>query len=89
MLKSEYITTADQVFADLEQMQDPFYLDAQVINALKCSLIRGEKLQDMAVSGVPVQIFHSADGYDVCYQDRVLSLTVVERQIVDFVLRKR
>ena len=82
--KSDYIMKADMVYRNLEEAENDLYEESVVIDRFKCMLARREEIEDFCTAGICVSVFESADGYELCYGDRRIALTVYEERIVDF-----
>ncbi len=82
--KSDYIMKADMVYRNLEEAEKDLYEESVVIDRFKCMLARREEIENFCTEGICVSVFESADGYELCYGDRRIALTVYEERIVDF-----
>lgn len=86
--KTDYIIKANSVYLNLEEYEKVFRLEALIINHIKCLLVRNETLDDFMIDGVYVSVYGHNDEYDLYFHDYVISITVYEKQIVDFVIKR-
>lgn len=87
-VKSDYILKANSVYYNLKENETIFAKEAMVINHAKCILVRNEELEDFMIDGIYVRVYRNSNGYDMHFDGHVLSITVYEKQIVDFVLKR-
>lgn len=88
MAKSDYIYKANTIYSDLKEMNDFFYMESQVINYVKCLLLRNEEIEDFNVAGIDVLVYSTDSGYELCFDDYVIEIEVCDKQIVNFEVRK-
>ena len=86
--KTDYIIKANSVYLNLEEYEKVFRLEAMIMNHIKCLLVRNEALEDFMIDGVYVSVYGHNDEYDLYFHDYVISITVYEKQIVDFVIKR-
>ena len=86
-LKSDYILKADQVYANLEEYQEIFEAEAEVIDVFKCLLARNEEINDFCTDGICVSVFQNGNDYELFFLDYEMSVSVYEKQIIDFRVR--
>ena len=86
--KADYIYKADTIFKKLEEYEELFEAEAQVLTYAKCSLIREDTLDDFVVSGIYVSVYNSADGYDLYFLDYIMEINVYDKQIVNFTVKR-
>lgn len=84
--KSDYIIKADQVYANLQKAEEDFEAEAYVIDTFKCMLARREEITDFYTNGISVSVYQTTNGYELCYLNYILDVTVYEERIVDFSL---
>lgn len=87
-VKSDYILKANSVYYNLKENETVFEREAMVINHAKCILVRNEELEDFMIDGIYVRVYRNSSGYDMHFDGYLLSITVYEKQIVDFVLKR-
>ncbi|MBR5341334.1 MAG: hypothetical protein IK151_05345 [Erysipelotrichaceae bacterium] len=87
--KSDYIMKADIVYQNLQEYEEIFESEALVINHLKCLLLREEDIDDFNVEGINVNVYNSSDGYQLFFENYVMEVSVYEKQIVSFSVKKQ
>ena len=87
--KSDYIMKADIVYQNLQEYEEIFESEALVINHLKCLLLREEDIDDFNVEGIIVNVYNSSDGYQLFFENYVMEVSVYEKQIVSFSVKKQ
>lgn len=87
-MKSDYIASANKVYFNLKEYEDILQKEIQVINYVKCRLLRDEALEDFCVDGVAVAIYGKGDVYDLYFDVYRLRIAVYEKQIVSSVLER-
>jgi len=86
--KADYIYKADTIFKKLEEYEELFEAEAQVLTYAKCVLIREDTLDDFVASGMYVSVYNSADGYDLYFLDYIMEINVYDKQIVNFTVKR-
>ena len=84
--KSEYIIGANEVYIRLNDFKEMFYLEARIIDTVKCLLVQGEELEDFYVDGYLVSVYRSGDNYSLYFDKYCIEIEVYEKQIIDFVV---
>lgn len=87
-LKADYIYSANTVFSNLQDYQEIFEIEANIIDYCKCLLVQGESLSDFYMCGQDILVYESSDGYDLYFDEYKLRLDVYDKQIVGFKLQK-
>jgi len=80
---------ADIVYQNLKEYEEIFESEALVINHLKCLLLREEDIDDFNVNGINVSVYNSSDGYQLFFENYVMEVSVYEKQIVSFSVKKQ
>lgn len=83
-LKADYIYKANSIYKKLQDFEDVFEIEANIINYAKCVIVHDEPLTDFGVMGVYVSVYETSKGYDLYYLDYIMNLNVYDRQIIDF-----
>ena len=86
-VKSDYIYSANTVYQNLREMEDAFYEEAQVVNYVKCVLLRNEELDDFYIGGVVASVYKKGDSYSIYFDKYVLDLDTYGKQIIDINLK--
>ena len=85
--KSDYIIKADQVYRNLEEYEEIFEAEAEVIDTFKCMLARTEEISDFCTDGICVSVYRNGNDYELFFLDYEMSVSVYEKQIIDFKVR--
>lgn len=85
--KSDYIIKADQVYRNLEEYEEIFEAEAEVIDTFKCMLVRNEEISDFCTDGICVSVYHNGNDSELFFLDYEMSVSVYEKQIIDFKVR--
>ena len=85
--KSDYIIKADQVYRNLEEYEEIFEAEAEVIDTFKCMLARNEEISDFCADGICVSVYRNGNDYELFFLDYEMSVSVYEKQIIDFKVR--
>jgi len=83
-IKADYISSGNTVYSKLEEYQAIFEEEAYIISYVKCTLLRKEELSDFNINGIEVSVFNSNDGYELYFDDYLISIEVYDDQIVGF-----
>lgn len=83
-VKSDYIVKANEVYGNLKEAEEVFAKEAAVLNHVKCVLVRNEELLPFSVSGISVDVYETREGYDLYFDGYVMTLTVYDRQVIDY-----
>lgn len=86
--KSDYIFNANNVYYNLNKHLDVFKLEANIINYAKCVLLRNEELDDFIIDNTYVDVYNNSNGYDLYFDEYILSIEVYDKQIIDLKLKK-
>ena len=86
--KADYIRKANEVYLNLRSFEEVFSKEAKVISHAKCLLLREESLSDFEVGGIRVRVFQTVNGYDLYFENYVLSIVTYDRQIIDFQMKR-
>lgn len=87
LLMSDFIITSNQIYDDLNDFIDDFYLEVELIEEAKCELINFNKLEDMNLSRGIAYISETNGGYNVSYNGLNIYLKVEDRMIVDYMIK--
>lgn len=88
LAKSDYLQSANNVYYNLQENERLFELEANVINYVKCSLLRNEEIDDFYVNGIYVETYETNNGYELCFDDYVMNIEIYDKQIIYFDIRK-
>ena len=86
--KADYIRKANEVYLNLRSFEEVFAAEAKVISRAKCLLLREGSLSDFQAGGIFVRTCQSVEGYDLYFENFVLSIVIRERQIIDFQMKR-
>lgn len=87
LLMSDFIITSNEIYDDLNNFVDDFYLEAELIEEAKCELINFNKLEDMTLSRGVAYINETSGGYMVTYNGLNAYLKVENRMIIDYTIK--
>ena len=86
--KSDYIYKANMAYANLQDHEQVFEMEAQVLSYVKCVLLRNEDLDDFYIYGSVVSVYQTSNGYELYFDDYKMNIDVYDKQIVDFSVRR-
>ena len=86
-MKSEYISSANKVYANLEEVERIFEKEAYVLSYAKCVILRKEELNDFYTNGISVTVFKTSNGYELCFDGNTIELEIYDNQIINYVIR--
>ena len=86
--KADYVYKADSVYRRLEEFEELFAIEAQILTYAKCVLIKDDELDDFTAAGTYVSVYNDSNGYDLYFMDYIMEIDVYEKQIVNFDVRK-
>lgn len=69
---------------NLEEYEDIFAQEAEVMSYAKYTLLRNEELDDFFIDGIYVSVYENSDGYELYFNGHVLNIEIFDKQIVDF-----
>lgn len=75
-------------YTNLQEAEEIFALQAQVIDYAKCVLMRNDVLEDYYVFGTYVSVYKNTNGYDLYFDDYHLSLDIYGKQIIDYKMER-
>lgn len=84
--KSDYISKANEAYYNLRQYEEIFYKEAQIIDYVKCELLRNEDIDDFYIDGCMVSVNNTVNGYNLFFEDYKMNIEVYEKQIVGMAL---
>lgn len=87
LLMSDFVITSNQIYDDLNNFTNDFYLEAELIEEAKCELINFNKLEDMNLSRGIAYVSETSGGYNITYNGLNVYLKVEERMIVDYTIK--
>ena len=87
LLMSDFIITSNQIYDDLNNFIDDFYLEVELIEEAKCELINFNKLEDMTLSRGIAYVSETSGGYLASYNGLNVYLKVEDRMIVDYTIK--
>ena len=80
--KSDYIVKANEAYYNLREYEDMFYKETQIIDYLKCALLRNDNIDDFYIDDCLVSVYHIAGGYNLFFDDYKMNIEIYEKQIV-------
>lgn len=83
-LKSDYIYKADRVYRNLQESEEVFEMEAQVLNRFKCMLLQKAEIEDFSTGSLYVEVASTNDGYRLFFADYVMNVTIYDKLIVSF-----
>ena len=75
-------------YANLQDHEQAFEMEAQVLSYVKCALLRNEDLDDFYIYGSVVSVYQTSNGYELYFDDYKMNIDVYDKQIVDFSVRR-
>ena len=87
--KSDYLYKANEVFYNLQEYEDTFNYEAQILSYVKCILLRNEELDDFDINGIYVSVYDTSSGYELLFDTYTMEIEVYDKQIVDFSISRR
>lgn len=81
MMISEYIILANEIYIDLDEFYDEFYLEAKVINEAKCVIANNDELIDFYVDGILINVVNEGSNYIFYFNGLEYILTVEDKMI--------
>ena len=86
--KIDYLNKANEVYLNLREFESVFEKEAQVISEAKCILAKEQELYDFQAGRIDVRVYRNSRGYELYFDEYVLTLTVHENEIVDFEMKR-
>ena len=86
--KTDYLNKSNEVYLNLQEFETTFEKEAKVITKAKCLLLKEGELNDFQVDRIAVRVYRNTEGYELYFDDYLLILTVYERQIIDFEMKR-
>ena len=84
--KSDFICKANEAYRNLQEYEEIFAMEANVLNRAKCLLLQGRPLEEI---DLPVSVYPTGSGYILLLEGYRLEIYVYEKQIVDFVMTRQ
>lgn len=88
-VKSDYLYKANEVYYNLQEYEEVFNLEAQILSYIKCVLLRNEQLEDFVTNDCYVTVYETTNGYELLFDNYVMDIDVYDKQIIDFVTTKQ
>ena len=86
--KSDYIYSANTAFSNLQECEEIFELEANVISYFKCMLLRNDEIDDFYINGIYVSVYETPDGYELYFDSYEMNIDVYDKQIINFEVRR-
>lgn len=87
-MKSEYISCANKVYNNLQEVENIFEKEAYVLSYVKCLLLKEEELDDFYINGINVNAYEISNGYELCFDGIVMNIETYDKQIINFEISK-
>ena len=85
--KSDYIEKANNAYINLRNYEEIFEMETQIIDHVKCALIRNEELDDFYIDDCLVSVYRNGNEYDLYFANYEMEIEVYEKQIVGMSMR--
>lgn len=80
--KSDYIEKANSAYINLINYEEVFEIETQVIDYVKCALLRNDELDDFYIDNYLVSVYHNGNEYDLYFANYEMEIEVYDKQIV-------
>ena len=88
LAKNSFIYSANGVYSNLNDAQELFEKQVNIVNYVKCVLLRNESLIDFNVNGIDVSVFGDNENYELFFDNYVISIQIDNKRIVDYDINK-
>ena len=86
--KSDYITKANAVFYNLQEYEDIFYMEAQIVDYMKCHLLRNDVINDFYIDNCLVNVYTNGNEYNLYFDEYRMNIETYEKQIINVNIQK-
>lgn len=87
IVKADFIYKSNNVYSNLNDVEDDYEIKFKVINYLKCYLLQNRFLDSFAIDGIYVDVSKDEDDYYVVFDDYVLYISSADGEIIDYKFR--